>query len=168
MVKSKHELGLYKGFYCWCPKVKIQQFHLLHCQKRVLSQNCHLNWVEHPKVFQRFFALIGLLKSLYRSHAWSHFYGAEYEIWANFWPIDRIYSKKFWANHEQLLRLRFNKFICLIQPKSLNRSHAGSHMNMIFGLILGQLTVHSEKKFWADYEQLLRLVFRGKKMVKFF
>ena len=26
-------------------------------------------------------------KSLYRSHEESHFYGTEYEIWADFWPV---------------------------------------------------------------------------------
>ena len=31
--------------------------------------------------------------------------------------------------------------------------------NMRFGLILGRLAIRTEKKFWPDYEQLLRAVF---------
>ena len=38
--------------------------------------------------------------------------------------------------------------------------------NLRFGLILGRLAIHTEKKMGTDYEQLLRLViscFRGQK-----
>ena len=34
-------------------------------------------------------------KALYRSHAGSHLYGTEYEIWADFGPIGN--SKKKWG-----------------------------------------------------------------------
>ena len=48
-------------------------------------------------------------KSLYRSHAGSHFYGTEYEIWADFGPVGNT-EKKWGANYEQLLRAVFSCF----------------------------------------------------------
>ena len=35
-------------------------------------------------------------KSLYRSRGESHFYGTEYEIWADFWPVGNT-EKKNWG-----------------------------------------------------------------------
>ena len=32
-------------------------------------------------------------KSLYRSRAGSHFYGTEYEIWVDFWPVGNTEKK---------------------------------------------------------------------------
>ena len=48
-------------------------------------------------------------KSLYRSCAGSHFYGTEYEIWADFWPVSNT-EKKNWPNYEQFLRPVFIMF----------------------------------------------------------
>ena len=48
-------------------------------------------------------------KSLYRSHTGSHFYGTEYEIWADL-GRSAIQSKKIWADYEQLLRVFFSSF----------------------------------------------------------
>ena len=48
-------------------------------------------------------------KSLYRSPEGSHFYGTEYEIWADFGPVGNT-EKKNWADYEQLLRPFFSCF----------------------------------------------------------
>ena len=42
-------------------------------------------------------------KSLYRSRAGSHFFGIEYEIWADFGLV--VNTEKKWADYKQLLRL---------------------------------------------------------------
>ena len=36
-------------------------------------------------------------KSLYRSRAGKHFYGTEYEIWADFGPVGNTEKKKMWG-----------------------------------------------------------------------
>ena len=46
-------------------------------------------------------------KSLYRSRTGSHFYGTEYEIWADFGPVGNT-EKKCWADYEQLLSSFFS------------------------------------------------------------
>ena len=48
-------------------------------------------------------------ESLYRSSAGSHFYGTEYEIWADFVPVGNT-EKKIGADYEQLLRVFFHVF----------------------------------------------------------
>jgi hypothetical protein len=47
--------------------------------------------------------------SLYRSRAGSHFYGTEYEIWADFVPVGNT-EKKIGADYEKLLRVFFHVF----------------------------------------------------------
>ena len=39
----------------------------------------------------------------------SHFYGTEYEIWADFGPVGNT-EKNVWADYEQLLRAFFSCF----------------------------------------------------------
>ena len=45
-------------------------------------------------------------KSLYRSRAGSHFYGTEYEIWADFRPVGNT-EKKHWAVNYATFRVFF-------------------------------------------------------------
>ena len=49
-------------------------------------------------------------KSLYRSRAGNHFYGTEYDIWADFGPVGNTEKNQFWADYEQLLRAVFSCF----------------------------------------------------------
>jgi hypothetical protein len=53
---------------------------------------------------------VSLAKSLYRSCAGSHFYGTEYEIWADFGPVVNT-EKKWGADYEQLLMPIFHFFV---------------------------------------------------------
>ena len=39
-------------------------------------------------------------KSLYRSRAWNHFYGTQYDIWVDFWPVGNT-EKNNWADYEK-------------------------------------------------------------------
>ena len=48
-------------------------------------------------------------KSLYRSRAGRHFYGAEIEIWVGFGPVGNT-EKKLGADYGQLLRVVFFMF----------------------------------------------------------
>ena len=48
-------------------------------------------------------------KVIYRSRAGSHFYGTEYDIWADFGPVGNA-EKKCWADYEQLFRAFFSSF----------------------------------------------------------
>ena len=45
-----------------------------------------------------------------RSRAGSHFYGTEYEIWADFGPVGNTEKKDGGADYEQLLRAVFSCF----------------------------------------------------------
>ena len=49
-------------------------------------------------------------KSLHRSRAGSHFYGTEYEIWADFGQVGNT-EKKIGEDYEQLLREVFHVFM---------------------------------------------------------
>ena len=49
-------------------------------------------------------------KSLCRSRAGNHFYGTEYDIWADFWPVGNTEKKRFGADYEQVLRAVFSCF----------------------------------------------------------
>ena len=51
-----------------------------------------------------------MAKSLYRSCGGSHFYGTEYEIWADFWPVVNT-EKKWGADYEQIMMLIFYIFV---------------------------------------------------------
>ena len=46
-------------------------------------------------------------KSLLKSRVGSHFYGTEYEIWADFRPVGNT-EKKMGADYEQLLKAVFS------------------------------------------------------------
>jgi hypothetical protein len=49
-------------------------------------------------------------KSLYRSRAGSHFYGTEYEIWADFGPVGNTEKRVGGADYDQLLGAGFSFF----------------------------------------------------------
>ena len=74
-----------------------------------------LNFAETVFTISQMLFKIGVLesKSLYRSRAKRHFYGTEYDIWADFGLMLgqlAILEKKIGADNEQFLRAVFSCF----------------------------------------------------------
>ena len=84
---------------CWTRKISFLFY------KRIQIQNIGFIEVNSlgKEIQERCVLVRSRPKSLYRSRADWHFYGTENEIWAGFGLV-RQYSKKSWANYEQVLR----------------------------------------------------------------
>ena len=109
--------GQFYAFYATEPNVKhssltfwlgLVLFALLNCFLEdwgiILRTESNFVWVDDTLLYWMW------LKSLYRSHTGSHFYGTEYEIWTDFWPVGNT-LKKFGPNMSNFWGWFFHVFM---------------------------------------------------------